>query len=243
MLREDVAALTEHRHPDDEHDRWTTRAGRGRSCSFHEPARVPIKPVRASRCGSSCRSRHLLLTLRFLTLLIDPCGLWHELQLILPSRTGMCATARAVLATCSDGRWRTPGLGLLDQRVRPTWDCGRCGRSCRTGSGGRARCLPIQRDCRGCGTRGRSGSSRPGNFENFRCALHRRRRGPGSGLQLAAVGRLRGARVLRLAVGRTLDRFPLVGVAGPAGVGASVAGWGRRRLRLCSGGLRTRRDR
>src|SRR4051812_32078866 len=35
-----------------------------------------------------------------LTLLIDPCGLWHELQDILPSRTGMWATARSVLATC-----------------------------------------------------------------------------------------------------------------------------------------------
>ena len=38
---------------------------------------------------------------RFLTLVIEPCGLWHELQDILPSRTGMCATARSVLVTCS----------------------------------------------------------------------------------------------------------------------------------------------
>src|SRR6185436_11827004 len=40
---------------------------------------------------------------RFLTLLIDPCGLWHDEHDILPSRTGMCATARSVLATCV--RW------------------------------------------------------------------------------------------------------------------------------------------
>src|SRR4029077_11775995 len=38
---------------------------------------------------------------RFLTLLIEPCGLWQELHDILPSRTGMCATARSVLVTCS----------------------------------------------------------------------------------------------------------------------------------------------
>ena len=38
-----------------------------------------------------------------LTLLIDPCGLWHDEHDILPSRTGMCATARSVLATCR--RW------------------------------------------------------------------------------------------------------------------------------------------
>src|SRR3954454_23016330 len=41
---------------------------------------------------------------RFLTLLIEPCGLWHDEHDILPSRTGMCATARSVLATCS--RWQ-----------------------------------------------------------------------------------------------------------------------------------------
>src|SRR6187397_88140 len=41
---------------------------------------------------------------RFLTLLIEPCGLWHELHVSLPSRTGMCATARSVLATWS--RWQ-----------------------------------------------------------------------------------------------------------------------------------------
>src|SRR4029079_2368038 len=40
---------------------------------------------------------------RFLTLLIEPCGLWQELHDSLPSRTGMCATARSVLVTCS--RW------------------------------------------------------------------------------------------------------------------------------------------
>src|SRR4051794_717732 len=40
---------------------------------------------------------------RFLTLLIEPCGLWQELHDILPSRTGMCATERSVLVTCS--RW------------------------------------------------------------------------------------------------------------------------------------------
>src|SRR6186713_3608147 len=41
---------------------------------------------------------------RFLTLLIEPCGLWHDEHDILPSRTGMCATARSVLATCR--RWQ-----------------------------------------------------------------------------------------------------------------------------------------
>ena len=39
-----------------------------------------------------------------LTLLIEPCGLWHDEHDILPSRTGMCATARSVLATCR--RWQ-----------------------------------------------------------------------------------------------------------------------------------------
>ena len=33
------------------------------------------------------------------TLLIEPCGLWQLEHDILPSRTGMCATARSVLAT------------------------------------------------------------------------------------------------------------------------------------------------
>src|SRR3954471_12813943 len=45
-----------------------------------------------------------LPVLRFLTLLIEPCGLWHELHDSFPSRTGMCATARSVFATCS--RWQ-----------------------------------------------------------------------------------------------------------------------------------------
>ena len=40
-----------------------------------------------------------LPTLSSLTLLIDPCGLWHDVQVIFPSRTGMCATARSVLVT------------------------------------------------------------------------------------------------------------------------------------------------
>ena len=44
-----------------------------------------------------------LPTLSAFTLLIDPCGLWHDEHAILPSRTGMCATARSVLATCV--RW------------------------------------------------------------------------------------------------------------------------------------------
>jgi hypothetical protein len=44
-----------------------------------------------------------LPTLSAFTLLIEPCGLWHDEQDSLPSRTGMCATARSVLATCT--RW------------------------------------------------------------------------------------------------------------------------------------------
>src|SRR3954470_18318586 len=44
-----------------------------------------------------------LPVLSALTFVIDPCGLWHELHDIFPSRTGMCATARSVLATCR--RW------------------------------------------------------------------------------------------------------------------------------------------
>src|SRR4051812_27628103 len=59
-----------------------------------------------------------LPVLRFLTLLVEPCGLWHELHAILPSRTGMCATARSVLATCS--RWHVThscvSLGLTSCR-------------------------------------------------------------------------------------------------------------------------------
>src|SRR5205809_8086979 len=38
---------------------------------------------------------------RFLTLLIEPCGLWQELHDILFSRTGIWATARSVLVTWS----------------------------------------------------------------------------------------------------------------------------------------------
>ena len=38
------------------------------------------------------------------TLLIEPCGLWHDEHDILPSRTGMCATARSVFTTCT--RWQ-----------------------------------------------------------------------------------------------------------------------------------------
>src|SRR3954447_6302978 len=45
-----------------------------------------------------------LPVLRFFTLLIEPCGLWHELHESFPSRTGIWATARSVFATCS--RWQ-----------------------------------------------------------------------------------------------------------------------------------------
>src|SRR6187397_2859886 len=45
-----------------------------------------------------------LPTLSALTLLMDPCGLWHDEQDILPSRTGICATARSVLMTWA--RWQ-----------------------------------------------------------------------------------------------------------------------------------------
>src|SRR4029453_16216481 len=45
-----------------------------------------------------------LPTLSALTLLIDPCGLWHDEDNIFPSRTGMCATARSVFETCN--RWQ-----------------------------------------------------------------------------------------------------------------------------------------
>ena len=58
-----------------------------------------------------------------MTLLIDPCGLWHELQDILPSRTGMCATARSVLVTCR--RWQVAqtcvSVGFTN------WLCADCG--------------------------------------------------------------------------------------------------------------------
>src|SRR6187397_640309 len=40
-----------------------------------------------------------LPTRRALTLLIEPCGLWQVEHDILPSRTGMCATARSVFVT------------------------------------------------------------------------------------------------------------------------------------------------
>src|SRR5262245_26984770 len=45
-----------------------------------------------------------LPVLSALTLLIEPCGLWHDEHDILPSRTGMCATARSVFATWR--RWQ-----------------------------------------------------------------------------------------------------------------------------------------
>src|SRR5262245_30388040 len=44
-----------------------------------------------------------LPTFSALTLLMEPCGLWHDEHDILPSRTGMCATARSVFETCR--RW------------------------------------------------------------------------------------------------------------------------------------------
>src|SRR4051812_34566695 len=62
-------------------------------------------------------------TFSALTLLIDPCGLWHELQDILPSRTGMCATARSVLAT-----WRRWQVAHSCVSVGFTsWLCSDCG--------------------------------------------------------------------------------------------------------------------
>src|SRR3954464_5486196 len=58
-----------------------------------------------------------------LTLLIEPCGLWHDEHDILPSRTGMCATARSVFTTCT--RWQVAqtcvSVGLA------SWLCGDCG--------------------------------------------------------------------------------------------------------------------
>src|SRR5436190_23877967 len=46
-----------------------------------------------------------LPVLSALTFVNEPCGLWHDVQFIFPSRTGMCATARSVLVTCS--RWHS----------------------------------------------------------------------------------------------------------------------------------------
>src|SRR5436190_3292481 len=46
-----------------------------------------------------------LPVLRFFTFVSEPCGLWHDVQFILPSRTGMCATARSVFVTCN--RWHS----------------------------------------------------------------------------------------------------------------------------------------
>src|SRR5690349_4967273 len=53
-----------------------------------------------------------LPTLRFLTLLIEPCGLWHDEQDILPSRTGMCATARSVFVTCTRWHWAQTAVSV-----------------------------------------------------------------------------------------------------------------------------------
>src|SRR4051812_50090332 len=74
-----------------------------------------------------------LPVLRFLTLLIEPCGLWQELHDILPSRTGMCAIARSVLVTCRWGhvgqrgvsagwvKWRSPDLALWSLWAGGRW--------------------------------------------------------------------------------------------------------------------------
>ena len=57
-----------------------------------------------------------LPTFSALTLLMEPCGLWHDEQDILPSRTGMCATARSVLIDLQAMAGRAHlRLGCLDQ--------------------------------------------------------------------------------------------------------------------------------
>src|SRR3954469_11555759 len=80
-----------------------------------------------------------LPTLSALTLLIEPCGLWHAEHDILPSRTGMCAEARSVFATCARWQvahssvcvaltsWRSVDFGLctlwqvVHDRLRRSW--------------------------------------------------------------------------------------------------------------------------
>ena len=117
--------------------------------------RVPTARVRASPRGSWCSSSVTELpTFKALTLLIDPCGLWHDEQDILPSRTGMWATARSVLTTC--GRWQVGTqlrFGRLDELVL---EGGRLvdavARRARQVPAPRACCPPTPHAIRGCGS-------------------------------------------------------------------------------------------
>ena len=54
-----------------------------------------------------------------LTLLMDPCGLWQDEHDILPSRTGMCATARSVFVTC----WRWHVAHNWVSVAFTSWNC------------------------------------------------------------------------------------------------------------------------
>src|SRR5688572_1921646 len=58
-----------------------------------------------------------------LTLVIDPCGLWQDEHDILPSRTGMWATARSVLTTC--WRWHVTHSSVCVALT--SWCCGDAG--------------------------------------------------------------------------------------------------------------------
>ena len=102
MLARDVAALAEHRHADDQHAivRRAVRVVTRGAVLAHGRVLDSIGP-RISVWQLVHSSATELPVLRFLTLLIEPCGLWQELHDILPSRTGMCATARSVLVTWS----------------------------------------------------------------------------------------------------------------------------------------------
>ena len=185
--------------------RSTSRAGRGRSRSSRAPARAPTASGRASRRGSWCRSRRpSCRSSASLTLLIEPCGLWHDEHAILPSRTGMCATARSVLATCS--RWQVAhscGLGRLHElllgRLRAVHAVAGgarrdCARSC---------ALPSQPACVAAVVAGQAGLAdlrrlHLAELPDVPLGVVVDVRLPGPVAALAAVRRRRRARVLRL---------------------------------------------
>ena len=79
--------------------RCCCRASRGRWCSCRPPARAPTGRARAFRCGSWCSSGPPWCPSRSSFTFTEPCTLWHDEQVILPSRTGMWLKRCCLLVT------------------------------------------------------------------------------------------------------------------------------------------------
>ena len=116
MTRGDVTALTDHRHARVQHAvvRRAVRVVAGHAALADRRVLPQHRPAHLGVTGRQLSFTELP-TLRALTLAMEPCGLWHDEQLILPSRTGMCATARSVFTTCTMADGAHLRLGRLRQ--------------------------------------------------------------------------------------------------------------------------------